>query len=475
MNSRSQQPSLKSNIAFNFLYQFLILVLPLITAPYLSRVVGAEGVGTYTYSNSIAMYFTYFVKLGLDNYGNREIARCGDDRALRSRTFWSLYCMQVICFVVVISAYAGYALFLSENLLVTMLQGIYVVSSLFDINWLFFGLEQFKLTVIRNTAIKVLATACIFLFVHDTGDTFTYITIMCLGYLASQLALWPYVGSFVDFCWPKVGEVVRHVRPNLTLFASTIVASLYGTMSRVLLGSLAGEAEVGYYDSAYKIIQVPIALVTAVGTVMLPRTSGLVGAGKKAEAAKFTERTLAVNMCFTCCAGFGLPLIAEAFTEFFYGSGFEQSARCMEVLSAVIPLFGFGNLIRTQYILPYAHDRLCVVSAACGAVVSIGLNAVLIPEFGALGAAYAYVAAELVVLLCQLFGIWKEIPVGRYLAVCAVSLCAGVVMNATLSEVWISHSVSIADILLEVLAGLVIYIPTCLILLLFMSLVLKRN
>ena len=450
--------SLKKNIAYNFAYQLLILVLPLVTAPYLSRVIGAEGVGTYSYSYAIATYFTYFVKLGLDNYGNRTIAACQADRDVRTRTFWSIYALQACCFIVVGSCYLGYCFLVAGDLVVALLQGLFVLSSLFDVNWFFFGMEQFRLTVIRNTIVKVGCAALVFLLVREAGDVDVYIAIMCGGFLISQLALWPFLRRFVGFYRPHLREVRAHLRPNLVLFVSVIAISLYNTLSTIMLGAMAGETEVGFFDNAVKIVSVPTALVGAVGTVMLPRTSALLAQGREAEASVHVDRTMLVVMAFSGVTVFGIPSVAYPLVGIFYGAGFEASAAALVVLCAKVPLLAFGNVMRTQYLIPKKLDNVFLVSALYGAAASVTVNLALIPSFGSLGAAFASVAAELAVLAYQAFRVRGNFPLGRFFLYGAVFVCIGALMALVISLVPYMGS-DLVDVATRVGIGLVVYLP----------------
>ena len=425
--------NLKKNIAYNFIYQLLIIVLPLVTAPYLARVIGAEGVGVYSYSYSVATYFVYFIMLGLNNYGNRSIAAVQDDRAERSKLFWEIYSMQAACFLIAGASYIIYAVVLSGDVVIALLQGIYVLSALFDVNWFFFGMEQFKLTVVRNTVVKVLTAAAVFAFVREAGNIEAYVAVMCTGFLVSQAALWPFLGRYVDFVKPSLEGVIQHLKPNLVLFVPVIAVSVYNILSKIVLGAMAGTEEVGYFENATKIIQVPTALVTAVGTVMLPRTSALVAKGDLVAAESHTEKTLAYVMAFTMIAAFGIPMVAKPFTDLFYGEGFGPTAACMVVLCATIPLLGFGNVVRTQYLIPMARDGVFLCSAVCGAVANVAINLALIPRLGCLGAAFGSVAAESAVLLYQLVMVRREIPLLRYGKIALAFLFSGAAMDFVLA------------------------------------------
>ena len=451
-----ERPSLKRNITYNFVYQLLILVLPLMTAPYLSRVIGAEGVGVYSYSYSVATYFVYLVMLGLNNYGNRSIAAVQNDRVERSRCFWEIYTMQVVCFLIAGTVYVIYSIGFSDDIVIAFLQGIYVLSALFDVNWFFFGMEQFRLTVIRNTIIKILTAVAVFAFVRNRGDIETYVAIMCTGFLVSQLALWPFLKRYVDFVKPSLKGVLQHFKPNLVLFVPVIAVSIYNILSKIVLGSMAGIEQVGYFDNAVKIIQVPTALVTAIGTVMLPRTSALVAKGEIETATHHVEKTLVYVMAFTSVSAFGIPAIASPFTELFYGKGFETTAACTVVLCGTIPLLGFGNVVRTQYLIPMAYDKVFLWSAVCGAVANIVTNLLLIPSLGSIGAAFGSVAAETAVLLYQLVAVRKGIPLPRYLKIAFSFLAAGAAMAVVLFLLPLPTS-GVVGLVVPVFAGLFLF------------------
>ena len=157
--------SVKKNFIYNTIYQILLVILPLITAPYISRTLGANAVGVYSYTNSVAYYFILIAMLGISNYGNRTIASVRDNKEKLNEKFSSIYTLQFILFIIAIISYVVYSLFIaSENNMIFLLQTFYVVSGLLDISWLFFGLEQFKLTVFRNVVIKILTVISMFIF-----------------------------------------------------------------------------------------------------------------------------------------------------------------------------------------------------------------------------------------------------------------------------------------------------------------------
>ena len=245
MNSNS----VTKNFLYNATYQLLLIILPLITTPYISRVLGSGGMGTYTYTYTIANYFMLAAMLGVKNYGNRSTAAVRDSRQLLSRTFWEIYGLQFLCSAVVLAFYLIYILaFVRENRLIALIQGIYVLSGLLDISWLFFGVEQFRITVTRNIVIRLINLACIFLLVKDRGDLWIYTLIMTLGIALSQGYLWLYIRRIVDWYRPKLRDLRRHVLPELILFVPIIAVSLYTMMDKVMLGAMSTMNQVGFYE-----------------------------------------------------------------------------------------------------------------------------------------------------------------------------------------------------------------------------------
>lgn len=186
-----QKTSIKKNFMYQMIYQILIIILPFVTSPYIARVIGAEGLGTYSYSYSIAYYFVLFSMLGLSNYGNRIIAQNRESQDKLNEVFSNVLAIHMLfsfgCFII----YCIYAFFVAKERVYAIIQTAYVLSGIFDISWFYFGIEKFKLTVTRNTIIKILNVICVFTFVKQPSDLWKYCIIMAFGMLISQITLWP--------------------------------------------------------------------------------------------------------------------------------------------------------------------------------------------------------------------------------------------------------------------------------------------
>lgn len=406
----------KKNIAYNFIYQILVLILPFITAPYLARTIGAYGVGTFSFAQSIVSYFSLLVMLGLQNYGNRSIAAVQNDKAGRSKVFWEIYAMQAGMFVLSAILYSLYNVFFAIDLKASILMSFWLFSSFFDVNWFLFGMEQFKLIVIRNMIVKITTVFCIFFFVKNETDVYVYVLIMALGTLISQISLWPFVLKVVSVQRISLNGILSHVRPNIVLFIPVLAASVYNIMDKIMLGYMTDMREVGFYENAEKIIKMVQSLIVAIGTVMLPRVTALFSIKKDSLSEKYFDIAIECVLAYVCVAIFGIFSIKDVFVDIYFGNGFERTGFLLGLLIITIFFFGIGNVLRTQFLIPKKYDGIFVKSAIGGALLNLFANIVLIPRYAAAGAAVSTIFAEGFVCCYQFFKVRNEIKIGKYFA-----------------------------------------------------------
>lgn len=408
--------STKKNFIYNVLYNILILIIPLITAPYLSRVVGAEGLGIYSYTYSIVYYFMLLTLLGVNNYGNRTIAKVRDDKEKVSKEFLSIYSLQLIMGIAMSIIYIIYILFFCKSYrLIAMIQFIYIVSAILDINWFFFGLEEFKKTITRNTIVKLSSVVLIFIFVKHTNDIWKYTLIMSSMTCLSQMILWGFLKKKIVFKKICFVDIKKHIKPNLILFIPVIAVSLYKMMDKIMLGSLSSISEVAFYENAEKIVAVPMTVITSLGTVMLPRMSNMVAKkdnNKIKETIKKSEEFilfLSLPMCF------GMMGIGYKFAPWYFGNEFQKTGLLIVMLSITLPFLSFANVLRTQYLIPNERDKDFIVSVSIGAVINLIVNIILIPKFSSVGACLGTILAEISVAFYQSFTLKKDLDILKYI------------------------------------------------------------
>lgn len=421
--------NVKVNFVYSLVYNIFSILVPLITTPYVSRRIGAVGVGDYAFAYSHAYYFAMFIKLGLNNYGNRMVAYCREDRAKVSKTFWNIYCFQFILAVGFTAAYIIYSLFIAENQQISILLVLFVISAGIDITWLYWGLERFKMTVTRDFIIRTLSAVCIFIFVRTEKDTWKYTLILSACYFASQFMLWPSLKKHIDFVRPTRSEVVKHIRPNLLLFLPAVAVSFYKTMDKIMLGMISSNQEVGFYESSEKILRVPLAIIEALGTVMQPHMSNMISnRAKEHYLSDVLKKSILLTMFFSTAIGFGIMAISDSFVPLFYGKGFEKCATLFRVLLPSCMFLAFTNIFKSQYLLPRQKDREYIVALFTGAGVNLLVNLLTIPSLASVGAAIGTLLAEASVCVVIALIVNRELRFGEYLVLSLPFLFAGAVM-----------------------------------------------
>lgn len=451
--------SVKKNFAYQMIYEVFILLLPFLTSPYIARVIGAKGLGIYSYSYAVANYFVLFAMLGLKNHGNRVIAKSRENRDELNSAFSNILAIHVVVSVVVCIAYIGY-IFIAEDRIYAIIQSAFVLSSVFDISWFYFGIEKFKLTVTRNSIIKILTVICVFSFVRDSDDLWVYCIIMSVGMLVSQLALWIPLKKYVSFVKPQWSQMSIHIKPMLILFIPTIAVSLYKYMDKIMVGSMNTKVQLGYYENAEKVINIVMTVITSFGTVMLPKMSNL--AAKKS---KETLRYINMSMDFINCLAFGLAFglagVGSVFSVAFWGDEFKPSGYLIMGLAITVPFIAFANVIRTQHLIPNSRDKEYVSSVCIGGVLNLIINCILIPNYGAMGATIGTIVAEASVCIIQAFVVRKDLPISKYLKDCLFYFIFGAAMFVTVFLIGKYMGTGIATLLVQIPTGAVIYIALC--------------
>jgi O-antigen/teichoic acid export membrane protein len=420
---------LRKNFIYNFLYQLLIMIIPLILMPYLSRSIGVDGVGAYSYTYAIAQYFVLFAMLGLNNYGSRTIAKEREEKYSLSKVFWNIYFLQLFTASIAILCYIFYIVFYSSNYkLFLIIQMIYVMSAMFDINWLYSGLEKFKLLVIRNILIKLFTVSSILIFVKNESDVWIYVLIMSVGTLMSNILMWSRLKRHLLWVKPSMREIYKHLKPNSILFISVISVSLYKIMDKVMLGTLSDVKQLGYYDFAEKINYIQISLATALGTVMLPKMSNLLYRNNLKEFNELIKYSMQFVMCLSFAFCFGLIGIADDFVPLFLGEEFLISASLLKVLAFSGLFVSWANVIRTNYLIPKSKDKIYVLSVLLGGASNLIINILLIPSMGAMGAVIGTLIAEGVVALYQTIKVRRELNIFEFLKDSFVFFTFGIMM-----------------------------------------------
>lgn len=452
------------NYLYNASYQLLALVLPIITAPYVSRTLGPKGVGQYSFTYSIITWFTLITSIGIAYYGDRQVAYVRNDRQKLSQTFWELQviklCMtalSLVAFLILLSFYHQYTLLL-------WLQAICIIASTVDISWLYMGLEDFKVTVVRNTIVKVLSAISIFIFVHNHQDTWKYVLILSLSLFLANLTLWPSLRKFlVPVRWDSLRPFV-HLRESLVLFLPSIATKVYLTLNKTVLGLVAGATAAGFYNNSDTLVQMVIAIVTATGTVVLPHAASEFAKGNIEAIREMLYKSFNFVSFISIPMAFGIAAIALRLSEFFYGNGFAPVGPVMMIEALVVVLVAWSNAIGIQYLLPMKRTNEYTRTLVTSAIVSTIINFPLIKLWGLHGAMITTVISEGVVTAYQLWIVHEEFDFKRLFQDIPKYMVAGLIMFMIVFWMNITINFNFLTMIIEILLGIVLYIVALLIL-----------
>lgn len=421
--------SVIKNYIYNLTYQILVLILPLITTPYVSRVLGVENIGIYSYTLSIASYFIMFGSLGIALYGQREIAYYQKDRKKYSHIFFEIILLRML--TMSISLLVFYNIFVNGNQYqvyykILMLE---IIGNCIDISWFFQGMEEFKKTVMRNMLVKLISVVCIFSFVKTSSDLKIYFLIYVLSILIGNGTLWLYLPKYLEKIKLKELYIFRHLKPTIALLIPQIAIQVYTLLDRTMIGTIIlDKSEVGYYDQSQKIIKMLLAIITSLGTVMLPRIASTFANGEKEKVTGYMHKSFNMFFLLAFPMVFGIIAVSKSFVPVFFGNGYDKVAILMSIISPIILLIGLSNVTGTQYLLPTKRQKEYTLSVVFGAIVNFIMNACLIWKYGAIGASIGTVIAETVVTCVQLFFVRNDFDLKNIFALTRKYLCSSLIM-----------------------------------------------
>ena len=455
----NEQPSLKKNIAISTVYQVLLIILPIITAPYVARVLGPDQSGIYDYTNSIQTYFAMFAALGTASYGAREIARVRDDAALRSKLFWEIELMTVMTSAVCIIVWFIFIAFTPQYKVIYLVLTMGLFSTMFDISWFFAGMEQFKYTVTKNAACKLIGVVLMFLFVKKQEDLLLYIIIITASTMIGNLSMWLYVPRFtqkVDFKTLKFG---RHFRETLIYFIPSIATSVYTVLDRTLIGVITkNKAENGFYHYTMQIVNMMKALTFSSLNMVLGSRIAYLFAEEKYDEIKVRIRD-SINYILFMGIGicFGLSGVAKRFVPVFLGPGYDRVIIMLMLMSPIVVIIGVSNCLGSQYYTPSGNRKLSAKFIIIGALVNLVLNLILIPRYWGYGAIAASLIAEMVITVLYLKFCKGYLTVDTIVREGSRKLAAGIAMFAVIRIIDRFIASDIIALLIEVAVGFSVY------------------
>lgn len=451
--------SIAKNYIYNLIYQMLTILLPLITTPYLSRVLGAEPIGIYGYTISIVTYFILFGTLGVSMYGQREIAYLQQDKKGRSKTFWEIIILRtvtlsisILLFYLIYGRSGEYALY--YRILIVQL-----VANLFDISWLFQGIEEFDKTVVRNLIVKLLSLVLIFVLIKTPNDLWKYFVIYVGAELIGNITLWFYLPKYFEKVNIKELKIVKHIKPTISLFLPQIAIQIYTVLDKTMIGVITNSmVEVGYYEQAQKVVKAALTIAGALQTVMNSRIANAYIQKDQKEIKSCLGISINFVWFLTVPMMLGLVAVAPKFVPWYYGEGFGGVTPILIATAPILIVIGLNGITGVQYLIQIGKSKEFTISVTIGAITNIIFNIILIRFWGGVGAAIASIIAETTILLIQLRYFKEQFNIKEILRLSTKCLISGTVMFFVVKLVVYYLPVSILNTIIEILIGGIVYI-----------------
>ncbi|MBC2195733.1 oligosaccharide flippase family protein [Listeria booriae] len=409
---------MKKNYLYVLFYQFIIVVTPLFTTPYVSRVLGATNIGIDAYANSVVQIFLVFILLNVGVYGRKQIAEAENRHVLKT-TFAGIYLMQCLCGLLVSSVYVVFVWMVGSYQLIFMIYGLMLLAYALDISWFFIGREQVKRIMMRNTVVRLLSIACIFLFVNDASDLWLYVLINSAALLIGQLVTWSALFADLGKIHFSFRAMKKHVAPMLLLSVIPCVSLLYTAVNKVILGNVAGATEVGYYNQAFKLYTICMGFVSALSTVIVPRMAMHFKKGDQAKFRQFVNFSIRYVSISTIPLTFGLIGIATTFVPLFLGAAFAPATHNVMLFAPCLFLAGVADILGLQILLITNQSKKYTLSIIIGSIVSFATNIFVVAAWGSEGTVFSFFIANLVIVALQLYFARKHYEFRYFLKIVA--------------------------------------------------------
>ena len=424
------------NYLYNILYQIVKVVLPLFMVPYTYAHIGAETLGISDFASNIAGWFILFGTLGVNTYGNREIAKVRDNQDDLNRTFFEIYAMQVCNMLIATVCYFIYVKFTrTANQEIWYLTGMILLASMTDITWFFYGVEDFKKASVRNIIVKLLGVSLIFLFVKKPSDLWLYVVINSGSELVGQAIMFLQLKQYIQPVKISLIDAYKHhFKATFALFIPTIAISVYTMLDQTMIGELHSTLHLHYYKPSMSFIQMFLYFITSIGSVMLPRvTNVFYNKEDGAEQARgLINTTMKIAMLLALPMCFGMIGVAPYFIPWYLPSAPIISYLIMAGCPIIV-FISMSNVTGTQYMVPTGMYKMYSRSVICGAIINACINAILIPSMGAYGAIIGSVVAEFTVTFIQYMSIRKSVTIKlldvSYLKYLVGSVCMLFIVN----------------------------------------------
>ena len=397
--------SIRINAVLNIIYTISNILFPIITFPYVSRILLADGIGRVSFYSAIGDYAIMLASLGVTTYGIRETARVRDSKRELSKTVTELLVINTLSSLIVVVSLFLMTIYIDrfqKDLWLLILNCLSIVATPIGMNWLFSGLEQYSYITKRSILFKFISLIFILLFVKNSGDYIIYAAIITFSVVSSYIINFFYSMKFISFKSLPQLEFQKHFKPMLLLFASVLAVNVYTNLDTVMLGFISGDRDVGLYTVAVKVKWLLLSVVNAISAVLLPRLSYYLNEKRVDEYNSILKKSILVIFFISTPLTLFFMVNADNTIMILGGPSYSDAVLCMQIIIPILLISGFSNITGNQILIPFGKDSCFMKAVIVGATIDVVFNIALMPRFGYIGAAIATLIAEFAQMSVQL-------------------------------------------------------------------------
>ena len=452
---------MKKKVTLNYLYsafyQLILIIVPFITAPYLAKTLQPVATGINSYVSSVVQLFSAIGLLGINNYSIREVAYVRNNKKDLTKLFAELIKLRIILFLITLVCYLIYAI-LSEYRIYFLIQIIAVFSAFLDISWFYMGLEEFKVTVTRSIIVKILFLISIFTLVKSPSDLGIFMVLSTIYTVIGNALLYFGVKKHIDKPKYNIASVKRHIKPMIKLFLPYAASLIYLQIDKIMIKGLANNiTDVGFYDQAERLVKIPLALITALSSVMLPRVSNEFKNNNKENVKKYISTSFIFSIYMAIPLMFGIFSVSYTMVPWFYSPAYNGVIPIMMIISPIILFISLSSVCGNQYLTAVNDTKTLTKSYCIGALLNLIFNAILIPIISAKGAAIGTVIAEFTVFIIQYLVVRKILDEKNIIRNLYKYLLCGIVMFIACNVVGIHYPPTAMTTIIQIITGVIVY------------------
>lgn len=453
---------LTKNYIYNLMYQLFVLIVPLVTAPYLARTLGTTGTGIYSYINSTCVLVVTIVSMGIYNYGNRQVAYVRDDREKLSNTFWSVMTARLILGIIGSVIYFIIVQVVGRYNFYFYIYYTYVLAYFLDCTWLFVGIEDMKWAVIKNALTKVLSVVGIFVLIHNSQDTWKYLLILGGSVLISNLWAYTQIRRYVASFRLIFNDLPNIIKNSAILFLPSMATTVYLQCGKILIELITSQTfEVSYYDYSEKIVTIPLTFITVISTVIMPRMANEFIKGNSENIKNLVNKGITFSLFLACPMTLGLIVCARKLIPWYLGADFIQTIGCISILAPIIIFNSLTGVSGSQFFTATNQIGILLKSQVTTAVFNIILNFIMIWNYGFLGASIATLGSSFLCVVVQYYYLSKQVDIISALKYGVRYFGFAIVMACAIMMVTYNMSATIVTNLIQVVIGCIIYFGIC--------------